>query len=177
MTTLSRARTLGIVAALGLGAPLLTHCAVAADKFDPNDLKALGAALALERAALDAYGKAVDAKTLSTPVIAVVTGFVADHTAHRDALIAAITALGQTPGTDLAPLDTPTLQNEADALNYAYTVERTLATTHLTAVATFRNRDYAKTAASILGVETTHVALLAEALRKGSAYPTSFVSM
>lgn len=177
MSTLSRARTLGVVAALGLGAPLFTHCADAADRFDPSDLKALGAALALERAALDTYAKAVEAKALSTPVLAVVSGFVADHTAHRDALVAAITALGQTPGTDLAPLDTPTLQNEADRLNYAYTVERALANAHLAAVAAFRNRDYAKTAASILGVETTHVALLAEALRKGSAYPSSFVSV
>ena len=102
--------------------------------------------------------------------------FVTDHTAHRDALIAAITAGGQTPGTDLATLDTPTLGNEAEFLNYAYTVERSLASGHLAAVAGFHNRDYAKTAASILGVETTHVALLAEALRKGSAYPTSFVA-
>ena len=176
MATLSRAHILGAVAALGLGAPLLVHDSVAADRFDPSDLKALGTALALERAALDAYGKAIDSKALSAPVVAAVNVFVTDHTAHRDALIAAITALGQTPGTDLATLDTPTLGNEADILNYAYSIERTLANAHLSAVPTFHNRDYAKTAASILGVETTHVALLAEALRKGNAYPTSFVA-
>ena len=175
MSTLSRAHALGALAALGLAAPLISNCTLAADKIDPADLKTLGSALALERAALDAYGKAVDSKALSAPVLAVVNLFVADHTAHRDALIAAITAGGQTPGTDLAPLDTPTLQTEADILNYAYGVERTLANGHLTAVPAFRNRDFAKTAASILGVETTHVALLAEALRKGNAYPSSFV--
>ena len=176
MAMLSRAHILGAVTALGLGAPLLARGSGAADKGDPNDVKALGTALALERAALDAYGKAIDGKLLSTPVLAVVNVFVADHTAHRDALIAAITALGQTPGTDLATLDASTATNEAGFLDFAYSLERTLANGHLTAVPSFHNHDYAKTAASILGVETTHVALLAEALRKGNAYPTSFVA-
>ncbi|MBC5822155.1 MAG: ferritin-like domain-containing protein [Candidatus Eremiobacteraeota bacterium] len=70
----------------------------------------------------------------------------------------------------------PPLHAEIDVLGFAYTIERMLADVHLAPVATYRNRDYAKTAASILGVETTHVALLAEALRRNPAYPSSFVA-
>ncbi len=176
MSTHTRAQALGAVAALGLAAPLLTRCAFAADKVDPNDLKSLGTELALERAAIKAYTDAAALNVLSPSVLAVLSGFLADHNAHRDAIVAAFTAGGQTPSDDVAPLDTPSLHTEADVLNFVYTVERTLADAHLSAVPLYKDRDYAKTAASILGVETTHVALLAEALRRNPAYPSSFVA-
>ncbi|MDQ2908246.1 MAG: ferritin-like domain-containing protein [Candidatus Eremiobacteraeota bacterium] len=175
MSTYTRARVLGIAGAVGFAAPFLTRCAFAADRVDPNDLKSLATELAAERAAIKAYTDAAALGVVSAPVIAVLNGFLADHNAHRDALIAAYTGAGQTAPADVAPLDTPPLHNENDVLNFAYTVERMLADGHLTAVPLYKNRDYATTAASILGVETTHVALLAEALRRNPAYPSSFV--
>ncbi len=176
MSTYTRARALAAAGALGLAAPLLNQCAFAADKVDADDVKSIATELALERAAVKAYTDSAALGVVSPPVLAVLNGFLADHTAHRDALIAALTAAGQQVPQDPAPLDTPTLHAEADVLSFAYTVERMLADAHLGAVPAFKNRDYAKTAASILGIETTHVALLAEALRKNPAYPSSFVA-
>lgn len=175
MSTCTRAQALGAAGAFGLAAPLLTRCAFAADKVDGGDLKSLATELALERSAIKAYTDAAALGVLSPSVLAVLNGFLADHNAHRDALITTYTTAGQTAPEDVAPLDTPPLHAEADVLNFAYTVERMLAGAHLTAVPVYKNRDYATTAASILGVETTHVALLAEALRRNPAYPSSFV--
>jgi len=176
MSTFTRAQALGAAAALGLAAPLLTNCTLAAGGIDAGDVTSLGSELALERAAVKAYTDAAATGIVSASVLAVLNGFLADHTAHRDALIAAFTNAGRQAPEDVAPLDSPAMHAEIDVLGFAYTVERMLADGHLTPVATYKNRDYAKTAASILGVETTHVALLAEALRRNPAYPTSFVA-
>ncbi len=176
MSTLTRAQALGAAGALGLTAPLLTHCTLAAGAIDAGDATSLGSELALERAAVKAYTDAAASGIVSPSVLAVLNSFLADHTAHRDALIAALTTAGRQAPEDVATLDTPVLHAEVDVLGFAYTIERMLADAHLAPVATYKNRDYAKTAASILGVETTHVALLAEALRRNPAYPSSFVA-
>ncbi len=177
MPIISRASALGVSSVLALAAPLLFERVVlAAGKADPGDIKLLNTVIPLERAALKAYGDAAATNILTPPVLAVAKSFMADHQAHLDALVAAITQGGATPSADTAALATPTLATEADILNFAYTVERLAASTYLGTVAQFKNRDLATTAASIMGVATTHVALLAEALKKNPAYPTSFVT-
>ncbi|MGP6157467.1 MAG: DUF4439 domain-containing protein [Vulcanimicrobiaceae bacterium] len=178
MFTLSRARVLGSAGALTLAAPLLApRLALAAPKTDPNDLKLLAAALALERAEIKAYGNAIATNgLLSAPVSAVLTSFVADHSAHRDTLIAELAKAGVPATDDVAPLTLPELHAEADVLAMAYTLERQIAASYLGAVAQYASRDLTATAASILGVETAHVALLAEALRRWPAYPGGFVT-
>ena len=167
MSTISRAKALGAASAVALVGPaLMTNFLMAADAMDPGDIAILNTAIALERAGIKAYTDAAGTGLLSAPVLAVAKGFLADHTAHRDALIAAVKAGGGTPTETTTHLDYPPLKSEADILNFAYVVEPS-----------FKNRDLAKTAGAILGVETTHVAILGYVLKKGTEpYPSSFVS-
>lgn len=177
MPNISRSSALGATSALALAAPLVfANFARAAAKADASDIKLLDTAIPLERAAIKAYADAAGLNILSPSVLAVAKSFMADHQGHLDALVAAVTQGGATPTDETAKISTPKLASETDILNFAYTVERLAANTYLSTIAQFKNRDFATTAASIMGVETTHVALLAEALRKNPAYPTSFVT-
>lgn len=176
MPHFTRAQALGSVCALALTSHAGRRFASAAARPDPADIKALGVALALERSVIRAYSDPALTHLLAPQVLIVINRFLADHTAHQTALEQAITAAGQQPAQDVTDVTRPTLANEGDVLGFAYTLERSLANAHLLAVPTFKERTYATTAASILGVETTHVALLAEALRQGNAYPAGFVS-
>ena len=177
MPNITRSSALGATSAVALAAPLVfANFARAAQRADAGDIKLLNTAIPVERAAIKAYADAAALNVLSPSVLAVLRGFMADHTAHLDALVAAVTQGGATPAPESATLQTPPLKTEIDILDYAYTVERLAANTYLGTIAQFKNRDLATTAASILGVETTHVALLAEALRKNPAYPSSFVT-
>jgi len=108
-------------------------------------------------------------------VLAVCGRFVADHVAHRDALIAAVRAAGAVPSEGIAHLNYPTLDSQVAILHFARGVEEKAASTYLSVVPEFSNRALAQAAASILGVETTPVALLAQA-RGEPSYPSSFVS-
>ncbi len=177
MPKITRSSALGAASAVALAAPLVfANFARAAQKADAGDIKLLDTAIPLERAAIKAYADAAALNVLSPSVLAVLKGFMADHQAHLDALTAAVTQGGATPSQATATLPIATLKTEADVLGYAYTVERLAANAYLGTVAQFKNRDLATTAAAIMGVETTHVALLAEALRKNPAYPTGFVT-
>ena len=177
MPKISRATALGAASAALATSPLLyAQLVLAASKADAGDIKLLGTAIPLERAAVKAYGDAAATNLLSPSVLAVLKSFMADHQAHLDALSAAVTQGGATPPTETTTLPTPTLANEADILAFAYTIERLAAGTYLGTIAQFKNRDLATTAAAIMGVEATHVALLAEALKKDPPYPTGFIT-
>ncbi len=177
MTIFSRAKALGATSALLLTSPLLkAQFAAAAGKGDAGDIKLLDAAVSLERAAVKAYGDAAASNLVTPSVLAVLKSFMADHQAHLDALAAAVTQSGATPSADTAAVATPQLTTEADILSFAYTIERLAASTYLAAIAQYKNRDLATTAASIMGVDATHVALLAEALKRNPAYPNGFIT-
>jgi rubrerythrin len=170
-----RTQLLGFGTAAAVFAPsLLSAFVSAAQNADPADMASLNAAIELERAGIKAYADALATKLLSAPVAAVAAGFAADHVAHRDALIGAVRAAGFTPSTNVAPIAYPTLANERDVLAFANEVEQKAAATYLSVVPDLRDRHLAAVAASILGVETTHVALLSQALGV-RAYPSGFV--
>jgi len=104
MPIISRASALGVSSVLALAAPLLFERVVlAAGKADPGDIKLLNTVIPLERAALKAYGDAAATNILTPPVLAVAKSFMADHQAHLDALVAAITQGGATPPQPLRP--------------------------------------------------------------------------
>jgi hypothetical protein len=173
---LSRSSLLAFGSAVGLiGVPLLTQFAEAAQTVDPADIDTLNAAIALERAGIKAYADAGATGLLSPPVLVLAGRFVADHTAHRDALIGAVRAAGYTPTDAIAPIATPPLHTEHDVLAFANVVEMKAASTYLSVIPDLKDRALAGVAASILGVETTHVALLAEALRT-RVYASGFVA-
>ncbi len=174
--TLTRAGAARALASLALVPAAGTVVALAADRVDAGDVKALNASLALERAAVKAYGDAIGANILTPPVAAVLTRFQSEHTAQQNAIVGALTQASATIGTDVATEDPESFKTEADVLAYAYTLERAIANAYVTSIASYKNRDYATLSASILGVTTTHVALLAEALRRGAPYPTGLIT-
>jgi hypothetical protein len=171
MSTLSRGRLLAAapVAALTAGSLLLAFES-AAGAATPGDLAALNAAIPLERAGIKAYQDAASLGILSAGVLEVAKGFMADHMAHRDALIAAVKAGGGTPSDDTIKLTYPTLKTEKDILMFAQSVEKQAASAYLGVFPVLQDKALAKAAASILGVETMHVGILATALGQPQPY-------
>jgi hypothetical protein len=154
---------------------LLTSLAQAAAAADPSDIASLNSAIELERAGIKAYHDAAATKLLSAPVLAIAAGFIADHTAHLDALSGAVRAAGATPSAGIAPIAYPPLASEHDIIVFANVVEHKAAATYLSVIPDLKDRQLAAVAASILGVETTHVALLSNVLGL-KTYPSGFVS-
>jgi Ferritin-like domain len=171
MSTISRGRLLGTapIVALTAGGLLLAFQS-AAGAASPGDIAALNAAIPLERAGIKAYADAASLGILSPGVLAVAKGFMADHMAHRDALIAAVKAGGGTPSEDTVKLVYPTLKTEKDILAFATSVERQAASAYLAVFPVLQDKALAKAAASILGVETMHVGILASAMGDGQPY-------
>ena len=175
--TISRSKLLGTGTALAaFGPALLGPFIAAAEAADEGDVKILQVAIALERAGIKAYQDAAGTNLLQPAVLDVAKGFMADHIAHRDALIGAVKAAGATPTEETTKLTYPSLKTQADILAFAQTVERQAASTYLSVIPSFKDRQLAKVAGSILGVETTHVAILAYTLKQGTEPYKSFVS-
>ena len=158
-----------------LGPALVSSMVKEAEAASPADIELLNGAIELENAGIKAYTDAFALNLLSPSVLAVAKGFRADHQAHAAALAAAVKAAGGTPTTATAKLEYPSLKSQADILAFAEKVERLAATSYLTDIGKLSNPALSKIMASILGVETTHVALLASALKQGVAY-NGFVS-
>ena len=70
---------------------------------------------------------------------------------------------------------TEQLKTQADVLRFAATLEKGAVSAYLGAVPLFGNRDLAKAAASILGDEAMHWAVLRQALGE-TPVPSAFVS-
>lgn len=176
MTSLSRAALLGAGSAIALvGLPLVADFVEAAERADVADVSTLNAAIALELAAIKAYQDALGTGLLTPSVAAIAARFTADHAAHRDALAAAVTAAGYKPSEATAWLTYPPLNSQSDILRFAMAVERKAASTYLSVVPDLKDRKLAGLAASILGVETTHVSTLATALGV-PGYESGFVA-
>jgi rubrerythrin len=168
---LSRTQLLTGGAALAVFGPALISSMVKeAEAASPADIDLLNGAIEIENAGIKAYTDAFSLNLLSPPVLAVAQGFRADHQAHAAALAAAVRSAGGTPTTKTAKLDYPPLKSEADILAFAEKVERIAATSYLGDIGKLSNPAMSKIMASILGVETTHVAILASALKQGVPY-------
>ena len=173
----SRAKLLGTGSALVMiGPALLGPFISAAEAASQGDITILQSAARSERTAIKAYSDAAATGLLSPPILTVAKGFMQDHMAHRDALEGAIKAAGVTPETGVMAITYPPLKSEADILNFAETLERGAATAYLSSVPKLDDRNLAKVAASILGVETTHVAILDYTLKKSTEPYKDFVS-
>jgi bacterioferritin (cytochrome b1) len=172
---ISRAALLGAGSAVALvGVPLMTQLVEAATRADADDLASLNAQIELERAGIKAYADAGATGLLDASLLAVAGRFATDHMAHREALAAAVVAGGGTPSEQTAALVYPELKTAHDVLEFALNVEREAASTYLSVVSDFKDRKLAELVASILGVETTHVALLGSALGR-TVYASAFV--
>lgn len=153
--------------------------AAAADKSanPANDVAILNTALAAELEAVAAYGVGAGSGLLKGPVLALATTFQGHHKQHADVLAGAVGKLGGKAAMAKEKYDFPveTLKTQADVLRFAAGLEKGAVSAYLGAVPLFKDRELAKAAASILGDEAMHWAVLRQALGE-EPVPAAFVS-
>lgn len=163
---------------------LLTGCeSMAADKqmaANPGgDVAILNSALGLEYQAIAAYQVGAESGLLQKPVLDLAVQFQGDHKQHAQLLATTIAKLGGTAVAAKQPADyhfpVETLKTQADVLRFAAGLEKGAASAYLGAVPLFANKDLSKAAASILGDETMHWAVLRNALGENPV-PMSFIA-
>lgn len=142
-----------------------------------QDLRILNTALGAELEAVAAYQLAADSGLLQKPVRELALTFQGHHKEHADLLAKTVAKLG---GRAVSPKEkysfpTETLKAQADVLRFAATLEKGAVSAYLGAVPLFGNRDLAKAAASILGDEAMHWAVLRNAVGEAPV-PGAFVS-
>lgn len=168
---------LGATAAIGLAHPGRVLAAKGAMS-EADDLTILNTALGLEHQAIAAYQVGAESGLLDKPVLALAVQFQGHHKAHAEVLAGTVSKLGGTPveAMDAAGYGFPVgdLKAQADVLRFAAGLEKGAASAYLGAVPQFANRDLAKAAASILGDETMHWAVLLGALGENPV-PAAFI--
>ena len=144
-----------------------------------GDVDILNTALGLEYQAIAAYQVGAESGLLQKPVLDLAVQFQGDHKQHAQLLATTVSKLGGTPVTAKKSADykfpVETLKSQADVLRFAAGLEKGAASAYLGAVPVFANKDLAKAAASIMGDETMHWAVLRNALGENPV-PASFIS-
>lgn len=142
-----------------------------------SDIRILNAALAAEHQAIAAYQVGAESQLLRPPTLEVASQFQGHHRAHAGLLAQTVSRLGGTPVEAKPRYDFPTaaLKAEADVLRFAAGLEKDAVSAYLNAVPLFGNPELAKAAASILGDEAMHWAILRQALGEPPV-PVAFVS-
>jgi rubrerythrin len=145
---------------------------------ETGDAQILNVALALEHQAIAAYGVGAKSGLLKGGVLKLALQFRGQHEAHAEALQGAIRGMGaravKPKSVEEYHFPVNTLHNQADVLRFAASLEKAAAMAYLGTVPEFHNRGLAKTAASIMGDETMHWAVLRDALGKNPV-PISFI--
>jgi rubrerythrin len=141
------------------------------------DVRILNSALGAEFEAIAAYQVGAESGLLQKPVLDLAVTFQGQHKQHADILGKTISKLGGKPvsAKDKYTFPTETLKTQADVLRFAAALEKGAVSAYLGAVPLFGNRDLAKAAASILGDEAMHWAVLRNALGEPPV-PDAFVS-
>jgi len=131
--------------------------------------------LALE--AIAAYQVGAESGLLQKPVLDLAVTFQGHHKEHADVLAKTIKKLGGKPVEAKAKYTFPveTLKTQSDVLKFAASLEKGAVSAYLGAVPVFGDRALAKAAASILGDEAMHWAILRNAVGEAPV-PAAFVS-
>lgn len=142
-----------------------------------SDIVILNSALGAELEAIAAYQLGAESGLLTKPVLDLAVTFQGHHKEHADILAKTIGKLGGKPVSAKGKYQFPTesLKTQADVLRFAAQLEKGAVSAYLGAVPLFGNRDLAKAAASILGDEAMHWAVLRNALGEPPV-PSAFVS-
>lgn len=142
-----------------------------------SDVSILNSALGAELEAIAAYQVGAESGLLQKPVLDLAVTFQGHHKEHADILAKTIMKLGGNPvsAKDKYNFPTETLKTQADVLRFAATLEKGAVSAYLGAVPIFGNRELAKAAASILGDEAMHWAILRNALGEVPV-PSAFMS-
>ena len=146
---------------------------------ESSDVNILNAILGSEFEAVAAYQVGADSGLLQKPVLDLAVQFQAQHKAHADFLVKKVKALGGKPVEPKRTADykfpVETLKTQADVLRFAAGLEHAAAAAYLDAVPRLANRELAKDAASILGDEAMHWAILRQALGENPV-PQAYIS-
>lgn len=142
-----------------------------------EDVRILNSALGAELEAIAAYQLGADSGLLQKPVLDLAVTFQGHHKEHADVLASTIGKLGGKAVTAKDKYNFPAdkLKSQADVLRFAAMLEKGAVSAYLGAVPLFGNRDLAKAAASILGDEAMHWAVLRNALSEAPV-PSAFMS-
>ncbi len=142
-----------------------------------NDADILNTALGLEYEGIAAYQVGAESGLLTKPVLDLAVTFQGHHKEHADVLAATVAKLGGTPVEPAASYSFPVdqLKSERDVIAFAAGLEQGATSAYLGAVPLFGDRELAKAAASILGDEAMHWAVLRYALGEAPV-PSAFVS-
>lgn len=141
------------------------------------DARILNTALAAELEAVAAYQVGAESGLLGKAALAVALQFQGHHKEHADALAATVAKLGGRAigAKDKYAFPVDKLKNEVDVLRFAAGLERGAVSAYLGAVPVFEDRKLAQVAASILGDEAMHWAVLRNVLGDAPV-PTAFLS-
>ena len=140
------------------------------------DVQILNAALAAEHEGIAAYQVGAQSGLLQKPVLDLAMQFQGHHKAHADLLAATVRKLGGSPVDAKRSYDFPVaqLRTQADVLRFAASLEQGAVSAYLGAVPKLEDRELARAAASILGDEAMHWAVLRNALGENPV-PAAFV--
>jgi len=144
-----------------------------------DDIELLDTALVLEHQAIAAYQIGLDSGLLQKPVIELAQQFQGDHKKHAELVSGTIVKLGGKPVkmrkiTEYGvPVDK--IKTQTDVIKFAAELEHGAALAYVAAIPVFNSREISKAAASILGAETIHWAVLRQALGL-PADPAPFIS-
>lgn len=147
--------------------------AAAQPKLNPieNDIAIANIAIQLEQKAINTYyGMEKEKVIANKQVVDVAHQFTADHLAHRDALIKAVTEFQGTPapikGLGTFPIAQPALKKEAEAVRYALTLEMIASKIYFDAFKDkLRTPEGRNLIITILPVETQHVGVFRALLK------------
>jgi rubrerythrin len=142
-----------------------------------GDAQILNTALAAELEAIAAYQLGADSKLLEKPALDLALDFQAHHRAHAELLARTVERLGARPVAPKPKYGFPVeqLTSQAEVLRFAAKLEQGAVSAYLGAVPLFGDRELSRAAASILGDEAMHWAVLRQALGEVPV-PSAFVS-
>lgn len=166
----------GAVALLGGRDALAAGAKVNAKDLE-TDVRILNTALGAELEAVAAYQVGAESGLLSKGVLPVALQFQGHHKEHAAAIAATVQKLGGKPvaAKDRYEFPVDKLKAEADVLRFAAGLERGAISAYLGAVPLFADRALAQVAASILGDEAMHWAVLRQVLGEPPV-PSAFMS-
>lgn len=145
-----------------------------------SDITVLRTASSIEALAVATYHKTLSTGLVTNRAVAAAArNFMEQHSQHAQLFESATSRAGGTPFTQPNPvvkaqLVDPAVANiksENDIVALAYMLESAASQTYQSAIGSFQNRAYNAAAASVLGVESRHVALLGSLLASPIQYP------
>lgn len=142
-----------------------------------GDIQILNTAIGAELEAIAAYQLGAESKLLTKPVLDLAVTFQGHHKQHVTLLASTVEKLGGKAATAKAKYNFPVdqLKTELDVLKFAARLEQGAVSAYLGGVPLFGNRDLAKAAASILGDEAMHWAILRQAIGEPPV-PSAFMA-